>query len=239
MNAGEFVKQCVAKASKQPTVRFGSSGVAVATWQKILGALTKQSFPIRGSFDEVTRAATIAFQRKVGLPADGVVGTKTWTAAAVAPCYAEAVARAKSAAPRGPSGSKLANQRALRGLGGGHGGGGHGGGGHHGGGRRGGRGWGGGGAYFAPGGGYPYLLDDVGPTLLVVDDCPSRVRSSCYQQFSQDPAKQAGCAQAGLARCGTSGLGDMSLTFSVLDGKSVVLGAVLGLVAGAVLFSRK
>ena len=129
-----------------------------------------------------------------------------------------------------------------RGGGGGHGGGGHHGGGHHGGGHHGGgRVWGGGGggAYFAPGGGYPYLVEDYGPTLLIVgnDDCANRVRNACYQQFSQDTAKQAGCTQAGLARCGTAGVG--ALEMPALDWKQIGAGLLVGVGIGYVFFATK
>jgi len=57
------------------TIRSGSSGTDVVTWQKFLG-LTAD-----GKFGPATQAATVAFQRSKGLTADGVVGPATWAAA--------------------------------------------------------------------------------------------------------------------------------------------------------------
>jgi hypothetical protein len=66
------------------------------------------------------------------------------------------------------------------------------------------------------------------------EDCANRVRNACYQQFSQDAAKQSGCTQAGLARCGVAGLGAFDLT-----PKKLIVGALLVCAIGAVLFGRK
>lgn len=57
------------------TIRRGSSGTDVATWQAFLG-LTAD-----GIFGANTESATRAFQSGHGLTADGVVGPKTWAAA--------------------------------------------------------------------------------------------------------------------------------------------------------------
>lgn len=60
------------------TLRNGSSGDDVATWQRIVGVTPD------GAFGPQTEAATRAWQSSHGLTADGVVGPKTWAAAGVA-----------------------------------------------------------------------------------------------------------------------------------------------------------
>ena len=61
--------------------RAGDSGTAVRDIQDRLGAL---GFPCdgdpRSEFGEATRSAVVAFQRRRGLPADGIVGPETWRA---------------------------------------------------------------------------------------------------------------------------------------------------------------
>ena len=58
-----------------PQIQRGSKGKAVKILQIILGDLE-----VDGSFGPATQAATLAFQKKHGLEADGVVGPKTWRA---------------------------------------------------------------------------------------------------------------------------------------------------------------
>lgn len=58
-----------------PQIQRGSKGKAVKILQIILGDLE-----VDGSFGPATQAATLDFQRKHGLEADGVVGPKTWRA---------------------------------------------------------------------------------------------------------------------------------------------------------------
>lgn len=58
-----------------PQIQRGSKGKAVKILQIILGDLE-----VDGSFGPATQAATLAFQKKHGLTADGVVGPKTWKA---------------------------------------------------------------------------------------------------------------------------------------------------------------
>jgi peptidoglycan hydrolase-like protein with peptidoglycan-binding domain len=58
-----------------PLIKRGSKGKAVKILQIILGGLD-----VDGSFGWKTLNAVIAFQKKHGLEADGVVGPKTWRA---------------------------------------------------------------------------------------------------------------------------------------------------------------
>ena len=69
------------------TIRMGSVGVDVATWQRVLGLNPD------GVFGPRTHDRTIAFQRAHGLTADGVVGPATWAAGGcvVAPSVVEGV----------------------------------------------------------------------------------------------------------------------------------------------------
>jgi len=59
-----------------PTLQEGATGGAVSAAQCLLGGTSEPS----GTFDATTTAAVKAFQTRVGLPADGVIGAKTWTA---------------------------------------------------------------------------------------------------------------------------------------------------------------
>lgn len=59
-----------------PAVQEGSTGAAVKAAQCLLGGTSEPS----GTFDAATTNATKAFQTRVGLPSDGVIGAKTWTA---------------------------------------------------------------------------------------------------------------------------------------------------------------
>lgn len=57
------------------TIRRGSKGEDVKTWQRIVGATTD------GDFGPATEAKTRAWQAARGLVADGIVGPATWAAA--------------------------------------------------------------------------------------------------------------------------------------------------------------
>ena len=60
---------------EMPLIKRGDKGKAVKILQIILGDLA-----VDGSFGPATQAATIAFQKKHNLEADGVVGKETWKA---------------------------------------------------------------------------------------------------------------------------------------------------------------
>jgi len=72
----------VAAAQSMPTIRMGSTGAAVQTWQGILqrdsGISGFPQGPLDGRFGPQTDAATRAWQRSSGLTPDGVVGPQTW-----------------------------------------------------------------------------------------------------------------------------------------------------------------
>jgi peptidoglycan hydrolase-like protein with peptidoglycan-binding domain len=59
-----------------PAMQEGSTGAAVKAAQCLLGGTNEPS----GIFDTATTDAVKAFQTRVGLPSDGVIGATTWTA---------------------------------------------------------------------------------------------------------------------------------------------------------------
>ncbi|MFB6720135.1 peptidoglycan-binding protein [Kribbella sp. NPDC056345] len=59
-----------------PALQQGATGGAVRSAQCLLGGTNEPS----GTFDAATTDAVKAFQTRVGLPADGLIGAKTWTA---------------------------------------------------------------------------------------------------------------------------------------------------------------
>lgn len=61
-------------------VSTGSSGIAVKNLQLILNSRGYNCGTADGIFGAKTKSAVIAFQKAKGLGADGIVGTKTWTA---------------------------------------------------------------------------------------------------------------------------------------------------------------
>ncbi|MBQ8200416.1 MAG: peptidoglycan-binding protein [Clostridia bacterium] len=60
------------------TLRVGSTGNAVIRLQQMLSTL-KYTVYVNGYYDETTRAAVLAFQKRNGLTADGVAGVATQT----------------------------------------------------------------------------------------------------------------------------------------------------------------
>lgn len=61
-----------------PVLQIGSQGQLVIILQQKLQFTGEYYAAINGDFDYQTAAAVTAFQRRVGLVADGVVGDKTW-----------------------------------------------------------------------------------------------------------------------------------------------------------------
>lgn len=66
------------------TVKNGSSGDAVKAAQTMLNKYGYE-LEVNGTFDDTTEEATLAFQEKFGLDADGVVGPNTWRYLSAAP----------------------------------------------------------------------------------------------------------------------------------------------------------
>lgn len=62
-------------------IRITSQGDEVARWQFFLRGLGLYENEVTDVFDEATKDATIAFQKKAGLQPDGIVGNKTYGAA--------------------------------------------------------------------------------------------------------------------------------------------------------------
>lgn len=60
-----------------PTLRYGSKGDLVFQMQRMLNQLGS-NLTADGIFGNGTRSAVVAFQRKNGLEADGICGSKTW-----------------------------------------------------------------------------------------------------------------------------------------------------------------
>ena len=61
-----------------PTLKRGSKGDLVITIQKILLITNDYSGNVDGDFGVRTETAVKAFQKRVGLPQDGIVGDRTW-----------------------------------------------------------------------------------------------------------------------------------------------------------------
>lgn len=67
-----------------PVLREGSGGRCQAAWVRRLQRLLRHELgpvvAVDGRFDEATRDALVAFERKRGLPADGIADAETWRA---------------------------------------------------------------------------------------------------------------------------------------------------------------
>lgn len=61
------------------TLKEGSTGPEVTKLQELLKKLNLYSGLVDGNFGSKTKTAVIAFQKKHGLVADGIVGSKTWS----------------------------------------------------------------------------------------------------------------------------------------------------------------
>lgn len=64
----------------RPTIRRGSHGESVRTWQMFLNEALPEEEPLvaDGAFGKFTERRTMVVQRKHGLHPDGVVGPKSW-----------------------------------------------------------------------------------------------------------------------------------------------------------------
>jgi peptidoglycan hydrolase-like protein with peptidoglycan-binding domain len=60
------------RSNGRTTIRLGSKGGDVSTWQGIIGVKAD------GIFGPITDSVTRTWQREHGLVADGIVGPKTW-----------------------------------------------------------------------------------------------------------------------------------------------------------------
>ncbi len=63
-----------------PVLKKGSKGQVVVTLQRVLQETNDYQNTIDGDFGNRTDAAVRAFQKRVGLVADGIVGKNTWYA---------------------------------------------------------------------------------------------------------------------------------------------------------------
>jgi murein L,D-transpeptidase YcbB/YkuD len=72
-------------AAERPVLRRGSRGERVRFLQRLLNDWLanppgRAPLVLDGIFGPRTQAAVVAFQRRNGLPADGIVGSRTWNA---------------------------------------------------------------------------------------------------------------------------------------------------------------
>jgi N-acetylmuramoyl-L-alanine amidase len=67
------------KAQSRPLLTTGSQGADVIELQGVLKLLGYYTGAVNGGYDQPTAIAVTKFQKAAGLPADGVVGSETWT----------------------------------------------------------------------------------------------------------------------------------------------------------------
>lgn len=91
-------------------LKVGATGNAVLRLQQALSNL-KYTVNINGVYDETTRAAVLAFQKRNGLTADGIAGTKTQTQLYTGDCVTgdTALPDDSSSGTTGGSGSSMGN----------------------------------------------------------------------------------------------------------------------------------
>lgn len=93
MISGILIMSTSSQAQQRPTLYWGSSGNNVSQVQQRLANWGYYKGPIDGIYGATTFQAVSNFQRKNGLPADGIVGAQTWnamglgTAPAPSPAY--------------------------------------------------------------------------------------------------------------------------------------------------------
>jgi hypothetical protein len=68
------------RGAAEDTLQSGSSGADVTRVQRALNAAGSPALNITGAYGERTANAVGAYQRSVGLPDTGIVGTRTWAA---------------------------------------------------------------------------------------------------------------------------------------------------------------
>ncbi|MGW2648656.1 peptidoglycan-binding domain-containing protein [Streptomyces sp. NPDC001393] len=81
-SAAQAGKPCGNYTSSEPTLSYGSSGIAVEALQCELNwdMNNTTDLNIDGSWGDQTQAAVIKFQQCAGLqPVDGIVGPQTWS----------------------------------------------------------------------------------------------------------------------------------------------------------------
>ena len=66
-------------ASQMPVLRYGSRGETVKLLQRLLNKVG-YNISVDGIFGKQTLSAVKAFQKRMGLAVDGIVGINTWTA---------------------------------------------------------------------------------------------------------------------------------------------------------------
>jgi len=66
-----------AEVAHGPTLRLGSRGHEVTSWQHALNLASGANLATDGHFGPQTRAKTVAFQRFLGIAADGIVGPQS------------------------------------------------------------------------------------------------------------------------------------------------------------------
>lgn len=73
-----YAAPVAAPATSHPVLREGSTGTAVKVLQWELNVTTGSRLSGDGNFGPATKTAVMNFQRFFKLPADGIVGSKTW-----------------------------------------------------------------------------------------------------------------------------------------------------------------
>ncbi|MEU4689380.1 peptidoglycan-binding protein [Actinoplanes sp. NPDC023714] len=95
------------------TLRWGSSGDEVAKLQETLQHLGYYTGRVDGQFGALTRGAVMAFQRAMGLVADGIVGPRTWEALAGEPATGDPGGQPGTTGGTPPNGNPAGSPAAL------------------------------------------------------------------------------------------------------------------------------
>ena len=97
----------------RPTLKSGSTGQYVRSAQGYLKNGSYYSGPIDGKFGAQTKAAVIAFQNAVGLPATGIIDDATWEKLILLPAPSAAALTPKGVLKRGSKGSTVTELQNL------------------------------------------------------------------------------------------------------------------------------